>query len=120
MTEGFRLWEQYVSQALALEEQHPDNFLSFSYEDLLSDTDRVLLDIDNHLGANGPTKTDTRLKNLFKGNRSLAFREDPELREFHRSISNHPLVVKLGYACFLFVNSAYWPDQIIDMISLSN
>ena len=119
LTEGFRLWEQYVSQALALEEEYPDNFLAFSYEDLLNDPDRILLDINNHLGTDSSTQTDTGLKKLIKGNRSLAFREDPELRDFHRSISCHPLVVKLGYACFLFVNSAYWPDQIFEAICLS-
>lgn len=97
LQEGFGLWEQYVSHALSLEEKYPRNFLSVCYEDLLRDPSRIAGDVIARLGASGPTHSDIGLGDLIKTKRGFAFREDPALRDFHQSISDNPLVVKLGY-----------------------
>lgn len=97
LREGFGLWEQYVTKALSLAEKYPDNVLTIAYEELLADPERVLVDINAHLGVKEAMQNNNGLAGLIKAKRGLAFRENPELLEFHRSISGNPLVVKLGY-----------------------
>lgn len=94
---GFALWEQYVSEALSLEEKYPENFLRVRYEDLLDNSAEVLSAIKSHIGFHSKAAGDMGVSDLITGERALAFRNDPALCEFHSSISNNRLVVKLGY-----------------------
>jgi hypothetical protein len=97
LQEGFNLWEQYVSQALSLEQAFPNNFLTVSYEALLDYPEETMSKIDAHLGIQGAVQRNASDTGLIKTKRRFAFLDNPELSEFHRTILMNPLVKKLGY-----------------------
>lgn len=97
LQEGFNLWEQYVSQALSLEQAFPNNFLTVSYEALLDYPEETMSKIDAHLGIQGAVQRKASDTGLIKTKRRFAFLDNPELSEFHQTILMNPLIKKLGY-----------------------
>jgi len=94
---GFALWEEYVSQAIAMVEKTAPNSIDIKYEDFLDDPVDHLTKI---LGFCGIESTIEQIKSVaseVNPSRANAFESDDELANFYSTVRARPLMRQLGY-----------------------
>jgi hypothetical protein len=87
LEQGFKLWEQYLQRAQAHVEALGDRAIEVKYEDFLASP---LEQLRTLAAFSGLTTDETRLReitNQIKGTRSQAYKKNPELLAFSRSVN---------------------------------
>lgn len=97
LNQGFRVWKDYVSRALALEEKYPDHILHIRFEDFLQHPQKGLRELTVFAGLSPTPQTEQQIIDHLNPGRKFAFLQDPELLNFYRSIQDDSLVRETGY-----------------------
>jgi hypothetical protein len=92
LNEGYRLWCQYVRQALSIKSS-----INIQYEQLLKNPSDNLEQIFNFIGLDFTKKQLQECSNMFDSTRSCAFLKDEQLLSFYKQIKEDTLMKKLGY-----------------------
>jgi len=97
LNEGFKLWVQYIDEALQVERKTGFETLQLSYENLIAHSDEEIKKLFHFLGFK---LTDGLIADLARKPDKLemnTFLKDKELLGFYQTIKNHPMVTALGY-----------------------
>jgi len=89
----FRLWKEYVSQALSISNDSKE-IIHLSYEELITNPQKKILELTTFLEIE--SKNILR-EDFFDIKRKNAFLNNPELVEFYKKIKDDALLIKLNY-----------------------
>jgi hypothetical protein len=91
--EGIKLWEEYTSKALSIN----NNIIHISYENFLENPEEFITKISNFIDYKSVNYNFNSLKNIVDKNRKFAFLNDEELIKKYNIIKNTELLKKLNY-----------------------
>ncbi len=91
--EGIKLWEQYTSKALLIN----NNIFHLSYENLLNNPSKIIKQISKFLNLKTSDQDITKSIYGLNKNRKFAFLENKELIEIYKKTQNNSLLDKLNY-----------------------
>jgi hypothetical protein len=96
LSEGVRLWEEYIEKAFAAE-NYFNNILHISYEQFLENPEPVLISLSNFLEIKIDHSIIIKISSQIISRRMYAFTQNDELVAFYKSIKDNELLRKLNY-----------------------
>ena len=97
ISEGIRLWEEYVEKALSLDKNFRDRILHIRYESFLDEPASWLARISEFLDIPLSELQAKDISGMVRSEKKFAFAGQRELADIYRSIKNRDLLVRLGY-----------------------
>jgi len=98
VSEGFKLWEDYVAQGFSYQDILGDRIMHICYEDFLKAPAEQLEKIAHFCGLS-PIKTLLgEVAGNAKESRGFAFQQNAELLAYYEQVKSNPWMVKLGYS----------------------
>ncbi|WP_163328937.1 sulfotransferase [Desulfurobacterium thermolithotrophum] len=97
LNEGFKLWRDYIKEALSWEKILKNRFMSVKYEDILTEPQSSISKIANFLGLKVNPECLEAITSKINSNRRYAFRNKQKLLSFYQTIKNDYYVKLLGY-----------------------
>jgi len=97
IADGYELWKEYVTKALAWEEEFEGRIKVYKYEDLLDGPIAPMTEMAGFCGLSVSEDQVRKTTGDVDAGRKYAFLKDPEAVKFYESIRREELMVRLGY-----------------------